>query len=167
MISKRWIDAGLSLLIVIIFMGIAEWKSRDPGSFPWLRGDFRSHVGAEYHCISTAILKGRGFSDPFHKETGSTAWMPPVLPFAMAGLRILFPSPNSLVNAMIVLQGIAVWTAVWIVLGESRRLKISLALAIVVILVFLVTHFYQLFQMTHGTGLLLLVVSLLWISLGS
>ncbi len=49
----------------------------------------QQHLGAENFNIALAILDGRGFSDPFGEQTGSTAWMPPLYPFLLAaGLAI-------------------------------------------------------------------------------
>jgi hypothetical protein len=166
MISVRGRDALVSFAIVLVFVGIAEWKARDPTALPWLKHDFRSHHGAEYYCISDAILNGRGFSDPFRQQTGPTAWMPPVMPYAMAAFRYVIPSSSYLTYAMVFLQAIGVWLAVWIAISEGTRLRVPLWFSIPCTFIFLSTNFYQLFQMTHDTGLLLVVVGLMWISLG-
>ena len=158
-------DLVLSLGLVFIFMGIAYWKSTDPASLPWLKHDFRSHIGAEYDCIAQAIRKGRGFSDPFQIETGPTAWMPPVLPYVMAGLYWFHGDNRSMVVVwMVALQGVSTWLASFVLLRESRSRKHIVA-GVIIIIAFYSTNFYQLFQQTHDTGLLLFVISLLWLGL--
>ncbi len=148
-------------------MGFAYWKSVEPESLPWLRHDFRSHIGAEYDCIAQAIRKGRGFSDPFQIETGPTAWMPPVLPYWMAGIYWAHGDDRSMVIFwMVVLQGVSTWLACFIVLRESRRLK-HLVAGVIIAIAMYTTNMYQLFQQTHDTGLLLLVIGLLWLGLRS
>ena len=164
--SHRFTDILLSLGLVLIFMGVAYWKSVDPQSLPWLKHDFRSHIGAEYDCIAQAIRKGRGFSDPFQIETGPTAWMPPVLPYAIAGIYCAYGDDRSMVVFwMVALQGVSTWLACFILLRESRRLRHLIAGIIIAIIMYL-TNFFQLFQQTHDTGLLLLVISLLWLGSG-
>jgi hypothetical protein len=160
-------DLVLSLCVVLVFMAIAYWKSVDPDSLPWLRHDFRSHIGAEYDCIAQAIRKGRGFSDPFQIETGPTAWMPPVLPYLMAGIYWAHGDDRAMVIFwMVAIQGLSTWLACLIVFRESRRLQHRFAGVNIVVALY-ATNMFQLFQQTHDTGLLLLVVSLLWLGLRS
>ncbi len=163
--SHLMTDLVLSLGLVFIFMGVAYWKSVDPTSLPWLKHDFRSHIGAEYDCIAQAIRKGRGFSDPFQIESGPTAWMPPVLPYVMAGLYWFHGDNRSMVVVwMVALQGVSTWLASFIVLRESHSRKQMVA-GVIIVIAFYSTNFYQLFQQTHDTGLLLFVISLLWLGL--
>ena len=158
-------DILLSLGLVLVFMGIAYWKSVEPLSLPWLRHDFRSHIGAEYDCIAQAIRKGRGFSDPFQIETGPTAWMPPVLPYLMAGIYWAHSDDRSMVILwMVALQGVSAWLACFVLLREARRMRHVVAGVFIAIAIYS-TNFFQLFQQTHDTGLLLLVISLLWLGL--
>lgn len=160
-----WKDAALSVLIVVGFMSIAHLKSQSPRSLRWLKPDFRHHVGAEYDCIAQAIRAGRGFSDPFHEPTGPTAWMPPSLPYLMASIYWLSgDSRDAMTIFMIFLQAIGTWLAALVVLREARRLGFYPAGILSVLLVFS-ANFYQLFQQTHDTGLLLIVVSLTWVLL--
>ena len=144
-------DLALSLILVLVFMGVAYWKSIDPVSLSWLKHDYRSHLGAEYDCIAQAIRKGRGFSDPFQIETGPTAWMPPVLPYLMAGLYWVHGDNRSMVVVwMVALQGVSTWLASFVLLRESRSRKHIVA-GVIIVIAFYSTNFYQLFQQTHDT----------------
>lgn len=172
-----WKDAALSLLIVLGFMSVAQLKSQSPRSLSWLKPDFRHHIGAEYDCIACAIRAGRGFSDPFHEPTGATAWMPPVLPYLMAGIYWLTgDSRDAMTIFMIVLQAAGTWLAALIVLREARKLSVIqkqsearrrdvYIVGVLSVLLIFSGNFYQLFQQTHDTGLLLMVVSLTWVFL--
>src|SRR5580698_2690236 len=42
--------------------------------------------GWEMGRIGRALALGAGFSNPFHGETGPTAWEPPLYPFLIAGV---------------------------------------------------------------------------------
>jgi 4-amino-4-deoxy-L-arabinose transferase-like glycosyltransferase len=42
--------------------------------------------GYEMGRIGRAIATGRGFADPFHGQTGPTAWEPPLYPYLIAGV---------------------------------------------------------------------------------
>ena len=160
--SRVFFDALWSIGIVLVFMGAAHWKGVAPQSLPWLKHDYRHHIGAEYNDIALAIRKGRGFSNPFRCETGPTAWMPPVLPFLMAGIYWLEGDrPESMTAWMIAMQGVSTWCAAFLLLREARRFGQTVAGVVIAIVVF-TSNFYQLFQQTHDTALLLLAISLLW-----
>jgi 4-amino-4-deoxy-L-arabinose transferase-like glycosyltransferase len=40
--------------------------------------------------IAFSIASGKGFSSPFQRDTGPTAWLPPVYPYLLAGIFKLF-----------------------------------------------------------------------------
>ena len=83
----RWqISSSISVAIVAGFVFVAEYKACNPKHLPWIMMDQRYHLGAEIDCVARALVKGRGFSDPFCEETGPTAWVPPVLPYFLAAL---------------------------------------------------------------------------------
>src|SRR5580693_9405435 len=44
----------------------------------------------ETGSIATALVNGKGFSSPFGKETGPTAWLTPVYPLLVAGVFRVF-----------------------------------------------------------------------------
>ncbi len=47
-------------------------------------------LAAEYGNIAKALLEGKGFANPFRGDSGSTAWMPPLLVLYIAGIYGLF-----------------------------------------------------------------------------
>ncbi len=50
--------------------------------------------GYEQAAISESIAQGDGFSDPFHKESGPTAWAAPAYPLLVAALMRITDGPN-------------------------------------------------------------------------
>jgi len=46
--------------------------------------------GWEYGNIAEALVRGKGFANPFGMESGPTAWMPPLFVFLQAGAFYLF-----------------------------------------------------------------------------
>jgi len=160
--SKWLIDLLLCSLIVCAMLLVAYLKSLYPNWFPWLSGDYRQHLGAEYDSIAKAIRAGRGFSDPFHEPTGPTAWMPPLLPYLMAALYWLHNDDRqALIAWMVGLQGFSTLLSAMIVATEARGLRQVLA-GYAIIVLFFVANFYQLFQQTHDVAFLLTIVGLLW-----
>ena len=131
----------------------------------WLQQDMSGHLGAECDSIAQAIVAGRGFSDPFQEPSGPTAWMPPVLPYLTAAVYWLTGNNRSyVIDFFVTLHAIAVLLMGWIVIRQARRLQITL-FGYVVLITGLSANFHQLFQTTHDSGLLLLVVSILWIGI--
>ncbi len=53
-------------------------------------GDEGFAFGWEMGRIGRALVMGRGFSDPFHGQTGPTAWEPPLYPYLVAAAFRLF-----------------------------------------------------------------------------
>ncbi len=50
--------------------------------------------GYEQAAISESVAQGDGFSDPFHKESGPTAWAAPAYPLLVASLLRATDGPN-------------------------------------------------------------------------
>jgi len=48
------------------------------------------NFGYEQGRIASALVQGKGFSNPLWAETGPTAWQPPVYPYLLAGIFKLF-----------------------------------------------------------------------------
>ena len=142
----RLIDLFICSLIVGAMLIVAYLKSIYPTWFPWLTMDSRNHLGAEYDCIAQAIRAGRGFSDPFHEPTGPTAWMPPVMPYLMAGIYWLNNDDRqSVIEWMVAMQGISSLLTAMIVANEARKLRQVLA-GYVIIVLFYLANFNLLFQ---------------------
>src|SRR5690349_15212660 len=51
-----------------------------PPFLPGVNRNLNGELGGEYVQIARALVSGRGFANPFGRETGPTAWQPPVLP---------------------------------------------------------------------------------------
>jgi hypothetical protein len=121
----------------------------------------RDHLGAEYYRIATALLEGRGFSDPFGAGTGPTAWMPPLYPALLASLLWLLGSKSAVGWAIVLLKNL---TLVWVgtqvhVLARRTRLVLAPSWALVAYSVWLAAHFDWFFQFSHDTWLMLLLVT--------
>jgi Dolichyl-phosphate-mannose-protein mannosyltransferase len=46
--------------------------------------------GTETTRIAASVANGQGFSSPFRQATGPSAWIPPVYPYLLAGIFLLF-----------------------------------------------------------------------------
>lgn len=149
--------------IIVAFATIADWRYRHPGDSIWFEADYNVHLGAEYDEIARAIRAGRGFSDPFRVRSGPTAWMPPALPYILAGLYWVADDDREVVVEMVVgLKCLILALTCLIVVRESRRLgRAWLGYAVVV--AGLATHFHAMFQRTHDEWLLLLVLDVIWL----
>ena len=72
--------AALAVRLVAIFAldtpGAAEGKT------PW-------KFGGESACLAASLAEGRGYGDPWAKDTGPSSWLTPVYPAFLAGLMEL------------------------------------------------------------------------------
>jgi hypothetical protein len=126
------------------------------------------HLGAEYVNIATALYKGEGFANPFVRKTGPTAWMPPVLPFILAGLLWVCDGDRDSVMAIVIFLQVLVLIGTGVLIltlvrQTSRRAGPFLALAAFVI--WMVCDFHMWFQMTHDAWIVLLMLDLLLMGL--
>ena len=160
-------DLLLTFTLVACCMATAHWKKQNPEQLPWLGHDASQHLGAEHNQIAFALYQGRGFSDPFHGPTGPTSWMPPVLPTLMATAYWLFSGSKShVIQIMIFTNAFSVLVSTWIVLRQARKLQLVLV-SYAIVVVGLIVNFHQLFQSTSDSGILMLVVNLLWLGIAS
>ncbi|MGB8477129.1 MAG: glycosyltransferase family 39 protein [Candidatus Acidiferrum sp.] len=78
------------LLIVIVALGVRltfAWHQERQFPARVLRiVPFQTETGH----IAYSIASGKGFSSPFQRDSGPTAWLPPVYPFLLAGIFKLF-----------------------------------------------------------------------------
>src|SRR5437660_6880375 len=108
----------LPLLPLLVFIGgvyvcaiyanvpLALRHSADYRFFP----PFKPHVNAnqnkdlasENYNIARSTLAGQGFANPFMAQTGSTAWMPPILPGILAALLWAWDGNRDAVIAVVV-----------------------------------------------------------------
>lgn len=121
----------------------------------------RTHLGAEYYKIATAIVEGRGFSDPFGAGTGPTAWMPPAYPALLAALLWALGSKAAVGWAIVLLKNLVlVWVGLQVfAVARTTALRLNPAWAVAAYAVWLVGYFGWFFQFTHDTWLLLLLVT--------
>ncbi len=167
-LDKYWpslVDSLLAILLVSCAMGIAYMKQQHPDQLSCLEHDASGHLGAEHNQIAIAIYHGHGFSNPFRVRTGPTSWMPPVLPYLMAGLYWIGRGSESFViHCMLLANAVAVLISSGIVLRQARKMQM-VVVGYIVLIGGLTANFHQLFQSTSDTALLMLVVNLLWLGI--
>ena len=150
-----WVVATLA-----VFLFVAEWRRSNPGPSLLISHDMSETLGAEYNAIAIAIVKGRGFSDPFMVESGPTAWMPPILPYIIAVLYYLFSGDKSYVIFFLhTFQSISIYFAGFVFIRISRLFR-PFGLGHVILPIGLLTEFQGLFQRLDDTWLILFVYNL-------
>ncbi|MCI0684534.1 MAG: hypothetical protein L0Y71_20675 [Gemmataceae bacterium] len=131
---------------------------------PFMAGVNRNqteHLAAEYNSIATAIVAGRGFSDPFKDQAGPTAWMPPVLCWILAGLRWVADGDSEIVIALfILLQDLALMFSGVMTVALSRRTTGRVWLPAALFVGAMAYYFRLCFQFTHDCWIVLLTLNL-------
>ncbi len=170
----RGLRREIAFLFVLVF-GLSLWGNAsylfdDPSARRFIPpfdvkvdGNLNDLLGAEYRNIAVALAHGRGFSDPFGEPTGPTAWMPPVYPAILAVFVKLCDWNRPLVVAIIVvLKGLVlVLTGVTVLLGVRASPRgLPLWVAVGLYTVWLIAHYWWLFQQTHDVWLLMLFIDL-------
>jgi hypothetical protein len=163
-----------SIVVIVTVVGLSLWANlstivRDRMAFryippfvPGLNRNQNQHLAAEYNSIAGAIVAGRGFADPFKDQTGPTAWMPPVLPVILAGLRLLGNNDTEAVTAMFVLlQDLSLIGTGLLLLALARHTTGQLRLTTVLFIGALLFYFRLSFQFTHDCWLILATLDLL------
>jgi hypothetical protein len=94
---KSRIEKALTNLLLILFVAFAarfafavNQISRIPAS-ALTAASFDQETGS----VASSLATGKGFSNPFNRETGPTAWLTPVYPLLVAGSFKIF-GPGSL-----------------------------------------------------------------------
>ena len=80
---------------------------------PYVNANDNHHLGGEYFNMARSLAAGEGFSHPFDKPTGPTAWQPPVLPLVMAGVLWLSGGDRDVVT------GVVVFLQVYVLIGTG------------------------------------------------
>ena len=162
--SQKSVDFVLVVSLAAAFFLVADWRRRHAGALSeWLRPDLTHELGAECDCIAGAICTGRGFSDPFNEPTGPTAWMPPVFPCFIAGLyQLTGDSRAKVIEAVVLVNFLVIVLTGVIVTAQARRLG-RRWLGHTILFMWLLSDFFELFQRTHDTWLVLLAFDLLFI----
>jgi len=124
-----------------------------------------THLGGEYYYIAKAIVEGRGFSDPFNETTGPTAWMPPLYPFILALLIVIFKSKLFVAIGILFLKNIVlIFTGVTVYnIAKETSNKLKPEWILFIYLIYIASFFRWFFQTTHDVWLILLFINLVLI----
>jgi hypothetical protein len=114
-----------------------------------------AHLGAEYYNIASALVRGRGFADPFVVESGPSSWMPPLLVWIQAGFIWLFGGDRFWVMVAVVTLKTAVLCGCGVAIVRHRFHAFSGWLAFGVFATFVVAEFWACFSFTHDDWLIL------------
>lgn len=129
-----------------------------------VNANLNDHLGGEYFNMARALAAGEGFSHPFDRKTGPTAWQPPILPLFLAALLWLSDGDVDIVTMIVVFLQVFVLigTGVLILtLIQQTTERIWIAAAAAVFVIGLLFNFFLSFQYTHDGWLVLLTVDLL------
>src|ERR1044071_5877082 len=85
--SSAWrrIRASLYWLVLVALLLRLSWIIVGH-TYKFKATDNNFSFGWEMGRIGAAIASGKGFSNPFGPQTGSTAWEPPLYPYLVAGV---------------------------------------------------------------------------------
>lgn len=159
----------LGTVLLIAIFSVTTWTTErltSPGGPRWaviphgpLKESENSHLGAEYRAIALSLIEGRGFSNPFKKPTGPTAWMAPLLPVLLASFFCLAHGNEQLVVDIVlslnsITLGLAALAAIWI--GGRRGYTWPGCTAVALVWA---TDFHAAFQTTNDCWLLIACVS--------
>jgi hypothetical protein len=172
--------AGLLALAIIACSVYANlsYLVTDPADYRFfppfeegLNANRNTHLGGENYNIARALVAGDGFANPFGRQTGLTAWMPPVVPALFAGLLWVCDGERSDVTVLVVLlQALTLVATGVLVIALAGRTNAHFApwFAALVFLAALLARFRSAFQITHDAWLVLGTLSLLvaWLSRG-
>lgn len=149
-------------MLMLAFFGMMPWMAQRASSPQQLNQRLQSampfgnaHLGAEYYNIASALVEGRGFSDPFSSPSGPTAWMPPLLVWIQAALIWLFSGDRYNVMCVVVAVKTLIMVACSIAAIRRRR-RASQGLIFAVVIAFVVmTEFEACFAFTHDGWIIL------------
>ena len=154
-------DICYSLVTVMLFAVAADIK-RHHSDWLWFLAEDQAHtLGVEYDSIAQSIASGRGFSDPFHSNSGPTAWMPPIQPLFLAGIYSFWKTRERVSQFIVGFQCFVAFLTGLLVLQEMRRLGRPF-IGYIVFPCCLLISFHHVFQSTHDFGILGLFVCVLW-----
>ncbi len=163
------------IVIAVVVAGCTIWANLSfvikdktnlkyiPPFEPGVNVNGNRHLGGEYFQMAKSLAAGQGFSHPFDRPTGPTAWQAPVLPLILAGLLWIFEgSRDGVMTVVLVLQAlIQIGTGVLVVtLAQQTTRRIGAAVAAGVFVVVLLSQFRNLFQVTHDPWIVLLALDL-------
>jgi hypothetical protein len=131
---------------------------------PYVNVNGNHHLGGEYFQMARSLRAGEGFSHPFDKPTGPTAWQPPVLPMILAGLLWACDgSRDGVMEVVVFLQVyVLIGTGVLILaLVRQTGRRIGAVVAATTFFLAMLCHFRLCFQSTHDSWLVMLALDLL------
>jgi hypothetical protein len=175
LLTQRRPFAALLLLVAVVWgcsiyanLSFAITNKADYRYLPPFKrnvnGNHNGHLGAEYFNIAKALHKGEGFANPFARNTGPTAWMPPVLPGILAGLLWVCDGDRDTVMAIVIFLQVLVLigTGVLILALAARTTRrVGPLAALAVFVTWMVCDYRMWFQMTHDGWIVLLALDLL------
>lgn len=122
-------------------------------------------LGGEYYAIAESLVAGTGYSNPFHIDTGPTAWQPPVYPLMLAGLLQAFPSKQHVTFIIVAFKNIILIVTGLLLYGIAKKTRLRLPAGFILILycLWLVCFFRWFFQFSHDEWLLLFFMNVVLI----
>jgi 4-amino-4-deoxy-L-arabinose transferase-like glycosyltransferase len=89
--NSGWRRAAASLLLIVVVatgarVALAWYEARQTPAQALRIVPFQTETGH----IAYSIASGKGFSSPFQRDSGPTAWLAPVYPYLLAGIFKLF-----------------------------------------------------------------------------
>ncbi len=122
-------------------------------------------LGGEYYAIAEALASGKGFSNPFHEDTGPTAWQPPVYPVILAAFLKIFHSKRIVAlciifikNIVLILTGVLVYET-----AKNTLVKTPPKVALISYILWLLCFFRWFFQFSHDAWILLLLINVVFV----
>jgi len=151
-VRRRWLPCATAALLSAILIGLAVY------------GKLTSRQGGEYFNIARALYNGHGYSNPFGRMDGPTAWMAPVFPWLLAALHWAAEGDRDTVTWCLVVLHMAalIATAVFVLaLAWQTARRLWPATAAVLFLLATLYHFNFWFSFLDDCWLMLLCLDLL------
>lgn len=111
-----WLVVAVALALRLAALVATRSPAEAAGATPWTWGQ-------EPACIADALLRGDGFSDPFGRDTGPSAWLTPPYPVLLAGLMQVFDGVGpGTARALFLLQALVSALTCPLIMALGRRL---------------------------------------------
>ncbi len=133
-----------------------------------VKEDFNYLFGVEYGNIATSMLSGNGFSNPFYPvETGSTAWVTPMLVYVIYGAFLVFGISVKAFVFLSILKFASYALTFYILLKvlEQVKIKINYFILVVIYLLYFLFSPSDNLNSIHDFWLVQLFVSIFLFSL--
>ena len=95
-LKNKWFIVLVALAIRLAVVGFLYPDQMNPGHSHFM-------FAFENGRVAYSIVQGRGFGNPLFEDSGPTAWQPPVYPYLIAGVFILFGT-YSTASALVLLS---------------------------------------------------------------